>query len=261
VSEGERLKVYAHASCYSSYSLIRYLLERGLAGSIDVIDVSRVSDLSELIFSVPWVKIGYSVVAADPVSGEEVEAMIRGSYKPSIGDPLRAFIETLLSSSYASSIALLHGDLAYAAFKELVEASLRAPFTGLNAAKVVRVVRVNGRSLYEEVELKLARVTSVNYVRDLYWASGGLVGEEELRRRADETSILSWLIAKAGIGRVGLPGNPLVLANREGVRLVSSIVESEGYRILDRVRREQETIFKDMLYTSYMESLGFKLKA
>jgi predicted thioredoxin/glutaredoxin len=82
-----------------------------------------------------------------------------------------------------------------------------------------------------------------------------------LRRRADETSILSWLIAKAGIGRVGLPGNPLVLANREGVKLVSSIVESEGYRILDRVRREQETIFKDVLYTSYMESLGFKLKA
>jgi predicted thioredoxin/glutaredoxin len=49
---------------------------------------------------------------------------------------LRAFIETLLSSSYASSIALLHGDLAYAAFKELVEASLRAPFTGLDAAEV-----------------------------------------------------------------------------------------------------------------------------
>jgi predicted thioredoxin/glutaredoxin len=27
--------------------------------------------------------------------------------------------------------------------------------------------------LYEEVELRLAKVVSVNYVRDLYWASGG----------------------------------------------------------------------------------------
>jgi predicted thioredoxin/glutaredoxin len=34
--------------------------------------------LASLILSVPWVKIGYTVVAADPVSGEEVEAMIRG---------------------------------------------------------------------------------------------------------------------------------------------------------------------------------------
>ncbi len=256
-----KLKVYVHATCYSSYSLIKYLVERRLASSIDIIDVSRASDLSDIALSVPWVKIGSSVAAADPVTGEEVEAMIKGSYRPSIGDPLGSFIETLLSSSYASSLAFLHGDLAYAAFKELAEASLRVPFTGLDVAEVIGAVKVNGRSLYEDLEIKLAKVIAVNYVRDLYWASKGLLREEELKRRVDEISILAWLIAKAGVGRVGLPSNPAMTANREGVELVLSILEAEGGRILDKVRREQETILNDPLYTRYMENLGFRLKA
>jgi predicted thioredoxin/glutaredoxin len=259
--QASNIKVYVHATCYSSYTLIKYLIDRGLIGRVSISDVSRASDVDGLVLSVPWIKVGYTVAAADPVSGGEVEAMIRESYTPSIGDPLESFIKTLLASSYASSIAFLHGDLGYAAFKELAEASLRAPFTGLDVMGLVEIVKRNGRSLYEELEFKLAKVVSVNYVRDLYWASGGSLSDEGLGGRIDETSILAWLIAKAGVGRVGLPGNPLVAANREGVKLLSGILESEGSRILARVREEQETIFNDPPYTNFMESLGFKMKA
>jgi len=259
--QGLRVKVYVHASCYSSYSLIKYLIEKRLTSEVDIVDVSRAPDIDGVILSVPWIRIDSSVVAADPVSGEEVEAMIRGSYMPSIEDPLESFIQTLLASSYASSIAFLHGDLGYAAFRELAEASLRAPFTGLDVTELLKTIKRNGRSLYEGLELKLARVITINYIRDLYWANGGLLGEEELRRRSDETSILTWLIAKASIGRVGLPGNPILLANREGVKLVSRILESEGQKIMVHVDREQRIIFGDTSYISFIEGIGFKLKA
>jgi len=254
------VRVYIHATCYSSYTLLRYLIERGLEPLVDVIDTSNPSSVDVPVLSVPWVTVGSRVAAADPVSGEEVELMVKGVYRPQVGDPLENFKEALLASSYASSVALLHGDVGYAAFRELVEASIRAPFTGLDAGSVVEVVRRDGRSLYEELEVKLARVVAINYVRDLYWASGGSLKVEELKVRADRVSILSWLIAKAGVGRVGLPGNPITMANRDGVELVSSIIEASGDKLVERVRREQEAILGDKSYMEFLKSRGFALK-
>jgi len=261
VLHAPKIRVYVHATCYSSYSLVKYLIGKGLTGGINIVDVSRASEVDGAILSVPWVKLGSTVAAADPVSGEEVEAMIQGSYTPNIRDPLESFIKTLLASSYASSIAFLHGDLGYAAFRELAEASLRAPFTNQDVTGLVETVKRDGKGLYEELEFKLAKVIAINYVRDLYWASGGTLDSEGLERRVDETSILAWLIAKAGVGRVGLPGNPLVAINREGVKLLSSILESEGSKILAGVRREQEAILGDVAYISFLEVLGFRIKA
>lgn len=253
--EAVELRIYVHPTCYSSYKLLKHLMENGLINRVKVIDTSNPSLLDRFVLSVPWVTIGSRTVAADPVSGEEVKLMIEGSYKPTIGNPLESFKVTLLSSSYASSIALLHGDLSYAAFRELVEASLRTPLTGLDPEEVLEIVRRDGVSLYEELEVRIAKVLATSYIRELYWASGGSLNEKDLRGRVDRVAVLTWLMAKASVGRLGLPSNPLTMANRDGVEIIVNILEASGDKILSDVRREQETIFKDISYTSFLKSL------
>lgn len=248
-------RIYIHPTCYSSYTLVKYLLDRGLINEVNIVDTSNPSSLDVRILSVPWVTLGSRVIAADPVTGSEIESMIRGAYKPVVDNPLESFLKTLLASSYASSLALLHGDVSYAVFRELVEASLRTYYSGVDPESVAEILRREGRSLYESLEVKLAKVLAVNYVRELYWASSGTLSHEMLVSATNRLSVTSWLLAKASIGRVGLPGNPLKSINVDGVELVISILEAEGSKIVEGIRREQETIFSDMSYISYLTRL------
>lgn len=245
------LRLYVHPTCYSSYTLLKYLASKGLMGSTRLVSLTEPWEaVSSGIVSVPWLSLNGEPAAADPVRGEEVEAIIRGANISPPRDPLKAYMDSVLASSYASSLALLHGSLEPAAFTSLAKAALRYPLTRLDPGPLLETVKSEGRSLYESFEARIARVVAVSYVRELYWASGGLLRPGDLR--VDRLSVAAWLMAKASVGRAGLPSNP-VRANWDGIEVVVGIVEGRGDSILEDVRREQATIYGDL---EYLKLLG-----
>ena len=245
------LRIYVHPTCYSSYKLLKYLASKGLMGSVKLVSLAEPWEaVSSGIVSVPWLSLDGEPAAVDPVDGEEVEAIIRGVKLNPPRDVLKAYMDSILASSYASSVALLHGSLEPVAFRSLAKAALRYPLTRLDPEPLLETVKSEGRSLYGDLEAKIARVVAVNYVRELYWASGGSLEPGDLR--VDRLSVAAWLIAKASVGRAGLPFNP-VRANWDGVDIVVSMVESRGDSILEDVRREQATIYGDL---EYLKLLG-----
>ncbi|MEM4656624.1 MAG: hypothetical protein QXD80_06745 [Acidilobaceae archaeon] len=243
------VRVYIHTSCYSSYSVVKYLNSKGLLGKVRLVNVvNPLVAIYDNVISVPWVTVDGEPVATDPVSGGEIEGIIRGDYRASIGDPVKAFLDAVLSSSYASSIALLHGSLRPLILGFFVKAAIRYPYSGLDVGSVLDSLREEASSLYESLEFSLAKVVSVAYIRELYWASKRSIAVDSIKSRIDEVSLTLWLLAKASIGRAGIPVDPVAGINRDGVALTVSILEASWEKILDRVKREQEAIYSDREY-------------
>ncbi|MEN2999780.1 MAG: hypothetical protein ABDH61_04315 [Acidilobaceae archaeon] len=241
------ITVYVHSTCYSSYHLVKELKGKLLRGLEFKVLRSPQAPLSRGIVSVPWVEVEGLPAATDPLAAEEVEQMASGNYAPSIGRPEEAFVRALVSSSFSSSVSLLHGDIAPALSHNFVRAALRSPFSGLDEREVFMELLRSSKALYESVEAKIARTVSMAYVRELYWAGGR-------EARADKVAFYSWLLAKASIGRAGLPLNPM-RRNERGVELALSILEGEGERLMEKVAREQSTIYGDKEYIEYVMGL------
>ncbi|MCS7107332.1 MAG: hypothetical protein NZ902_04425 [Acidilobaceae archaeon] len=241
------ITIYVHPTCYSSYHLVKELKGKSLRGLEFKVLRSPQLSLTRGIVSVPWVEVGGSPAATDPVSAEEVEQMASGKYAPSVGKPEEAFMKALLSSSFSAALSLLHGDIVPAISRAFVMAALRTPFSGLDEREIMEDLLRSSRALYENAEQKIAKTVSMAYVRELYWA-----GAREAR--ADKVAFYSWLLAKASIGRAGLPIDPRE-RNERGIGLVLSIIEGEGERLMERVAREQSTIYGDREYLEYVKSL------
>ncbi|MCX8196275.1 MAG: hypothetical protein N3F67_04280 [Acidilobaceae archaeon] len=239
------ITVYVHPSCYSSYLLLKALGKKLSGVEFKALRTPQAS-LSRGIVSVPWVEVGGVPAAADPVEAEEVEQMALGSYSPR-PEPEQAFLKALLGSSFASSLSLLHGDVFPAISEALVSAAIRAPYSGLPVREVAQSLRRSSKALYEAVEDKLARAVSMTYVRELYWAGSAEV-------KVDRAAFSSWLLAKASIGRAGLPLDPRE-KNEKGIDIALSLLESEKEKMMERVRREQSTIYGDREYLELVMSI------
>ncbi len=242
-----RIVVYIHPTCATSYELVKTLAAEGLLDSVELRDTSIPGAvLREAVWSVPWILVDGKPAATDPVSAGEAAEIIRGTWSRDIGDPVKAFMETVLHSAYAAALVYLHGSLRPVLDEAFASAAVRAPLSGVEPRSVLEAVEAEAERLYREWEDPIMRALGIYYVREAWWASGGSLSRDQLRAAAAPEAVGAWLIAKASIGRAGLPPKPLPPRGR--VERLASFIQRAASGLVNRVKREQEQILGDEEY-------------
>ncbi len=209
-------------------------------------DIGPVDALGQRIWSVPWIVIDGKPAATDPIEGDELEEILvqgRGREPLSVEE---AFMETVLHSAYATALAYLHGSLQPVLDTALASAAVRSPLTRINPEMVIDIVKANKEGLYSSWEDKLMRALAVSYVRELWWASNGFLERSQVEDNATPLQVAQWLLAKASIGRNGLPLKPF--PDRDRVQKLASFIRRGAAGLLNKVRHEQEKILGDKDY-------------
>ncbi|BAN90534.1 thioredoxin/glutaredoxin [Aeropyrum camini] len=243
--QGIRVKIYVHKTCASSYSLFRGLKEKGLLDSVKIVEAQGPTDSGgRLIWSVPWVLLDSEVLAGDPVDLGVVESALKGS-RIGVGDVVEAFMEAVLHSSLASSMAVLSRSLDPVLDENLASAAVRSPLSGVSPGEVLKAVGARADSLYAEWSGKLARALAMGFVRELWWARGGSLDPGELELIVSSGGFRLWLLAKGSLGRVGLPADPRLVAGYPEVGEAEDFLLKTGPALIRRVEREQAAILGD----------------
>ncbi|MEB3779501.1 MAG: hypothetical protein GSR85_04640 [Desulfurococcales archaeon] len=244
---GSEFIMYIHPTCATSYSIIKYLYEKDLAGRLRIVNTSNTLNIPGFkIWSVPWITYKGKPIATDPVDGEEVEVLINGG-NIEVKDPIEAFMNTILHSVLASAISVLHASIEPVVDVDLINAATRGTLQSDDLVGIIEKIRLASDKLYSEWRDKLVRALAVSFVRDAWWGSEGELDSEQLQSMASGNYISAWLIAKAGIGRVALPDNPLRY-DKEAVKIMSKFISSNARGLIRKIEREQEMILSDHEY-------------
>ncbi|KSW12055.1 hypothetical protein CF15_04555 [Pyrodictium occultum] len=255
--EYNKYTLYIHPTCASSYEVVKHLAGKGLLDSVRLVSTAEPAAsqvLGRSVWSVPWLVVDEVPVATDPVEPAEVEAILLGEGPLEAGDPVEEFMEAVLHSAYAAAVAYLHGSVKPVADTALISAATRAPLRGLDVEEVAREVLERADELYAGWEDKIMRALGISFVRELWWAHGGELEKEQVRELATPGNVGLWLVAKASIGRSGLPSRPM--PPRERLERLAGFVRRGAAGLLFKVRREQETILGD---EEYWKLLGERL--
>jgi predicted thioredoxin/glutaredoxin len=240
-------RIVIHPTCAASYEAVKALAREGLLEKVELITAEYPQVvLHGSVWSVPWILVDGMPAATDPVDPGEVVEIVAGTWQRRLVDPVEAYMSTVLHSAYAAAVAYLHGSLEPVIDEALASASVRSPLSGTEPAKVVEEVKARAGELYRLWEDKIMRALGISYVRELWWASRGELGRDELREVSSPLHVASWLIAKASIGRGGLPGKPLPA--REKAEKLATFVRRGAAGLLAKIRREQEKILGDEEY-------------
>ena len=182
------------------------------------------------------------------MSPEEVEELVREGRIPLPRDPVEAFMNTVLHSAYASSVALLHKSIDPVLDRDLIMAALRTPLGGPKPEELEI-----GEGVYSMWEDKLARALAISLAREIWWSYNG-----KPPGQVDQDTMLlvasTWLIAKASIGRAGIPDNPKGAVER--AKPVADFLARTYKSLIRRVEREQTTILGDSEYWRILEEYG-----
>jgi len=251
-----RVEIVIHPTCAASYEAVKALAAEGLLGEVVLHSAEDPRLVLRLgAWSVPWVLVDGRPAATDPVDPGEVVEIASGAWQRRVEDPVEAFMATVLHSAYAAAVAYLHGSLEPVIDEALASAAARSPLSGLDPAEVAAMVRRDAAGLYQEWEDRLMRALGVSFARETWWGLNGSMGREELRQAASPASVAAWLIAKASIGRGGLPPRPL--PPRERVEKLAGFIRRAAAGLASKVRREQEAILGDEEYWRLLrENLG-----
>ena len=90
----------------------------------------------------------------------------------------------------------------------IVSVAVRAPLTGIRVEEALRLTYEKKNEIYSELVGVIHRTLAVGFAREALWASKGELKEEKLLEIANPLDVKTWLIAKASIGRIGLPSKP-----------------------------------------------------
>ncbi len=240
-----------HPTCASSYSLVKGLKKLGILDRVELVVADK--PLPRLVWSVPWIEVEGEPVATDPVTLEEVLEILENKWRRRI-EPLQAFTEALLHSSYASSLAALWSTLDPVLDKSFIAAAVRAKLSHINVELVVSKLR--GQRLSKELGEKIGRALAVSFVRDLWWATGGALTPKELSEIVSRESVATWIIARASLGRIGLPSQPS--PDKQVVNTIITFVRKAGKGLLSKIEREQKMIIDDR---EYWDILGISSRA
>ncbi|MET1127884.1 MAG: hypothetical protein ABWW70_00995 [Thermoproteota archaeon] len=248
-----RITLVVHPTCASSYRVVKHLDERGLLGRVELVVADKPSAAFRYrAWSVPWVLVDGEPAASDPVSPEELERIIVEGKAGAPGSVEEAFMEAVLHSAYASSLALLWGSLEPVLDRDLASAALRSPLTGVKPEEALQRVGAEAERLYGEWSDKMARALGISFVREAWWALRGKLTAEALRDMATPAAVGAWLLAKASIGRIGLPSRPLL---REGpAEAIARFVRAAARGLLNKIEREQREILEDGRYWSILDT-------
>ena len=240
-----RIRIYYHETCYSSFRLLTALEMENLLDRVELVRAGSPSVYSDgLLWSVPWITLDGKPVATDPVSIDDVKAILgMGSLveKPYI----QAFTEAILHSSYATSLSLLHGSLKPVIEEKFVSAALRAPIRGIDLSQAMEQLERSSEKLFGEIYDSMVKSAGIAFLRTLWWAHKGNLSDFP----PDNIEVLVgfWLLSTASIGRVGLPRDPRK-PKVEAAKRIAEFVESSWGRLVSRIESEQRLILESDLW-------------
>jgi predicted thioredoxin/glutaredoxin len=252
-----RLRLYVHPTCYSSYVVVKELARRRLLDRIELVDTSRTSPLKLLregVWSVPWLADSSGEpLATDPLETAEAVSIVAGTWsQPPLEDPVEAFSKAILHSAYATAVTLVMGSPRYVVDEGFLAASLRARLRGIRVKDLVDKVSSAIERQFDQLLDRLRRAAGVSLVRELWWGSNGDLDVDDLRN-LDAGFAAAWLIAKASVGRIGLPAKPWKDVGRVA-KQIAEFVRRGAAGLIAKVRREWEEITTDEEYWRILDS-------
>ncbi|MET1101834.1 MAG: hypothetical protein ABWW69_05090 [Pyrodictiaceae archaeon] len=242
-----RIRIYIHPLSIACYNIVKTLEAESLLDRVVIVNTSVVGASGIIrhgVWSVPWITVDGKPLATEPIPVDEVIDIIVYGRAHEVHDPVEAFINTIVASTLASAIAFLHGSLYPVLDKALAMAAVREPLTGIDTDKLLEEVRSREREIYSDAEEKLVRSLAIAFMSDIWWIVRGKCSEIEGLVR-DEVVAL-WLIAKASIGRLGLPPRPSISMERIG--MLRAFIEDNLKGLCNRVVKDYETILSDEEY-------------
>lgn len=248
-------KIIVHPTCYSSYRLIKHFMNKPLLERLEFIVAEHASvALKHRVWSVPWLLINGTPVAADPIEPEEVEAIIQGQNLGLSKGIVESFTDAIIHSVFASSQLALWRSIDPLIDRDFVSAATRAVVTGIDVDQAMMELREKSQEILQGVLDKVTRALAVSFTREVWWTHGGELTSDYLLSIATPGSVATWLIAKASIGRIGLPGKPMGVA-MQTAREISDFISRSAKGIISKIEREQREILEDGEYWAVLRRL------
>ncbi len=226
--------------------------ERGLLDKIDLAAAYTPGAAGGVVvWSVPLlVSPEGEPLAMDPLSVGEVVSIIEGRAPEPRGSLEDEFLEAVLYSSYASSLALVHGSLQpLARDPTFLAPALRAFPRKLDLASIADRLAQAAHRLYQEYWETIARAVTLAYARTLYWVHGPEALAERLTN-ATADDVAEWLLASASMGRVGLPSRP---ARPRAAEYIADFARRRAKGLARKIVKEQEELQNDALLSKILE--------
>jgi len=245
-------RLVIHPLCYSSYKLLKNLLDD--KENLDKVKIfSGINPVSSGLFnyhlwSVPWLTMKSSPIATDPLSYDEVKTILGGG-KPKIHDVEKAFVRGVLASGYAASISLLHESFESILDNVFLQAIFRSRLTGISPS-VIKEIDLS--YLYKESVERIVKSVSYNFVRETYWASSEK-GFKKTLKDVNTIMIGSWLLGKASVGRIGHPLDPFKV--KKASRNILLFLKDNMDVVADWIIKEQREIRGDKAYISFVKKV------
>ncbi len=239
------VEIYFHPTCATSHEIIIDLYKKDYLDKVKLHNV--LSPLqNNFIWSVPWVIVNNEPVGTDPITSDEIINIIENK-EIDIDDTLDSFMMSILHSSYASSISILHKDINPMINDSFIKASIRYGFSNIKLDEIKKDIIKNKENLFEKYRDKIRRALSVSFVRELYWSKSGKIDHNELLSYTNPVVVGLWLLSKASIGRIGLTPKPYIYGDID-VKEISEFVSKRGKGLLEKIKEEQEAIYNDEKY-------------
>ncbi|MGC9131919.1 MAG: thioredoxin, partial [Pyrobaculum sp.] len=112
--------------------------------------------------------------------------------------------------------------------------------------QIIQRLREREEEILTEHWEHLVKLLTFGLVREMYWL--GIDVEE-----VEKSHVKMWLLAKATVGRLGLP-HPVPKTREEVVDSVYAVLREAGRRYMDRVAEEQQIIQSDAEFTSLIQA-------
>jgi predicted thioredoxin/glutaredoxin len=152
-----------------------------------------------------------------------------------------------------ASQALLSAVMLYKSLKPILDPELAAVISRARfhrqehkTPQIIQRLREREEEILTEHWEHLVKLLTFGLVREMYWL--GIDVEE-----VEKSHIKMWLLAKATVGRLGLP-HPVPETREEVVDSVYAVLREAGRRYMDRVAEEQQIIQSDAEFTSLIQA-------
>jgi len=243
------IRIVLHHTCKSSYTLYKAL--KGTPGlKFEMATLPYFPYLRQYVLSVPAVFVNERLLLLDPVEPGDVQALLDGKTEKELD--VDEAVENAVRGVMASQ-ALLSAVMLYKSLKPILDPELAAVISRARfhrqehkTPQIIQRIMEREEEILTEHWEHLVKLLTFGLVREMYWL--GIDVEE-----VEKSHIKMWLLAKATVGRLGLP-HPVPKTREEVVDSVYAVLREAGRRYMDRVAEEQQIIQSDAEFTSLIQA-------